>query len=175
MAAAWGIVQHHRGRLEIRSQEGRGTEVQITFPAVDPEATAARSLPVRENLPQGCETILLIDEEEVFRSVAAEFLELLGYEVLVAASGTEGLGIARQYPGEIHGALLDPHISPPGAALVFPKLVDARPRIKILLCGSYEQDRLTRNLLGAGASGFLRKPFGVEVLGFEIRRILDGS
>ncbi len=175
MAAVWGIVQHHSGHLSIRSREGSGTEIQISFPAVDPEVTASRPLPDRENLPRGNETLLLIDEEEVFRSVAAEVLELLGYEVLVAASGPEGLRIARQYPGDIHGSLLDPHISPPGANLVFPQLVDAQPRIKILLCSAYEQDRLTRNLLGAGASGFLRKPFGMEVLSLEIRRILDQS
>lgn len=173
MAAAWGVVQHHGGRLEVRSREGEGTQVRIELPALDREDSPAPAHLEREKLPRGKETLLLIDEEEVFRTVAQELLELLGYKVLVAASGAEALRIARLYPEEIHGALLDPHISPPGAALVFPQLVEARPQIRILLCGAHEQDHLTRTLLGAGASGFLRKPFGVEILGLEVRRILD--
>ncbi|MCB1035103.1 MAG: response regulator, partial [Acidobacteria bacterium] len=147
MAAVWGIVQNHDGRLSVKSEVDRGTVVEVLLPALEPEAAAAAPARDRGNLPRGSETILLIDEEEVFRSVAEELLVLLGYRVLVASSGGEGLRLARRHPGEVHAALLDPHISPPGAALVYPQLVAARPRIRVLLCGADEQDRLTRTLL----------------------------
>jgi nitrogen-specific signal transduction histidine kinase len=174
MAAVWGIVQHHSGHIDVLSQPGRGTRVRVFIPALDLELRGAPSISGGSTAPKGNETILLVDEEEVFISVTREFLELLGYRVLTAASGHKAVDVARSYAGSIHLAVLAMNLSQLGSRETFYELVDARPELKIILCSSGERDQLAASLLTAGASAFLRKPFGLDLLGHEIRNALAG-
>ncbi len=173
MAAAWGIVQSHNGTIEVRSEEGRGTTVEVHLPAVEPQVSSNSPIRQKREVPRGTETVLLIDEEEIFRSVARELLEYLGYKVLEAAGGEEAEALVRSYQGEIPITLLDVNMAPPGSRETFAKLVDARPEIKILLCSGHHEEHLARTLLESGAVALLRKPFGMEVLALEVRRALD--
>lgn len=174
MAAVWGIVQHHSGYIEVLSQPERGTRVRVFIPALDLELRGAPAPGTGTTAPKGTETILLVDEEEVFISVTREFLELLGYRVLTAASGPKAVEVARNYAGAIHLAVLAMNLSQLGSRDTFYELVDARPELKIILCSSGERDQLAASLLTAGASTFLRKPFGLDLLGHEIRNALAG-
>jgi CheY-like chemotaxis protein len=172
MAAVWGIVQHHEGHIEIHSEEGKGTRVEVFLPAVDPEFRLRPEAPARGTAPGGSETVLVVDGEEVFRSVTHEYLELLGYRVLEARSGGEAARIATEHPGEIHLALLDVDMAAPTSHHIYAQMVEARPQIRVLLSSAGELDENANALLEAGASGCLRKPFGLDVLGLEIRRVL---
>ncbi|MCH9652039.1 MAG: response regulator [Deltaproteobacteria bacterium] len=173
LAAVWGITQSHNGAIEVRSTEGQGTAVEVHLPAMEPPLASASKLPEKRALPRGKETVLLVDEEEVFRNVAKELLEFLGYRVLEAVNGTEAKRLAQDYPGKIPLALLDVNMAAPGSRQTFTNLVEARPEIQILLCSGHHQDHLAKTLLQAGATALLCKPFGLEVLAFEVRRALD--
>jgi CheY-like chemotaxis protein len=172
MAAVWGIVQHHEGHIALESEEGRGTRVEVYLPAVDPDLRIRPEAPARGTAPGGDETILVVDSEEMFRSVTREYLELLGYRVLDARTGEEAVGLATEHRGDVHLALLDVDVQSPDSRHTYAELVAARPEIRILLCSSGELDDTVSALLEAGAGGCLRKPFGLDVLGLEIRRAL---
>jgi len=174
MAAVWGIVQHHGGRIEIESDVGKGTAIRVFLPALDPQ-TGGRA-PTRSVLaaPRGNETILVADEENVTLSISRELLELLGYRVLTAHGGHEAVAASHAYGGEIHLILMDMNLSDPSSREVFPRLVEARPEVKVILWSGRDEDSSTELLMKAGASSFLHKPFGLEVLALEVRRVLDG-
>lgn len=174
MAAVWGIVKHHSGHIEVRSKEGRGTQIRVYLPALDMELRGAPSPASAVSAPRGSETVLLVDEEEVFISVTREFLELLGYRVLTADGGQQAVELAREHAGPIHLAVLDLNMARMESREAFHQLIDARPEIKVVLCSSGERDQLADALLAAGASALLRKPFGLDLLGHEIRHALDG-
>lgn len=173
LAAVWGITQSHNGAIEVRSTEGQGTAVEVHLPAMEPPLASPSKLPEKRALPRGRETVLLVDEEEVFRNVAKELLEFLGYRVLEAVNGIEAQHLAQSYPGKIPLALLDVNMAAPGSRQTFSNLVEARPDIQILLCSGHHQDHIAKTLLQAGATALLCKPFGLEVLAFEVRRALD--
>ncbi|MCB1056912.1 MAG: response regulator, partial [Acidobacteria bacterium] len=173
LAAVWGIVKHHGGHVEVTSREGRGTEVRVYLPAVDLELRGSPPPRLGTTAPKGSETILLIDEGEVFLSVTREFLELLGYRVLSATGGREAVALAERLDRPIHLAVLDMNMSAPGSRETFFELIDARPELKVILSSSGEKDALAGALLAAGASAFLRKPFGLDLLGHQVRRALD--
>ena len=171
MAAVWGIVQHHGGHIDISSHPGEGTRIQVFVPAIDSEVRIAAKK-VRSPAPRGTETVLVVDEEEVFVSVTQEYLEMLGYRVLLASTGAQALELARSHRGPIHLVLLDTNLTSMNPATAHAELIDACPDVKVILCSS-DPDQTATALLEAGASAFLRKPFGLDILGLEIRRALD--
>ncbi|MEM9291960.1 MAG: response regulator [Acidobacteriota bacterium] len=174
MSAVWGTVKHHSGQIEVSSQPGSGTIVKVYLPAIDSEVRRRPRSSGLGSAPRGSETVLLIDEEDVFLSVARELLEFLGYRVLLAHTGAEAVAIAREHRGTLHLVLMEISSSLAEPVKTYADLVDARPDLRFILCSSSERGALAERLLEAGASSFLRKPFGLEVLGLEIRRVLDG-
>jgi PAS domain S-box-containing protein len=173
MAAVWGIVEHHGGLIHLDSVLGQGTTAQVYLPALDPEIRARPAVRGAYDLPRGTETVLIVDEEEVTRTVAAEFLEILGYRVLKAENGRQAVDLATSHPGPLHLTLLDLNLTQPAARWTLPALVAARPEIKILTSSGQQDEVLPADLALAGVTQTLQKPFGIEVLAFEVRQALD--
>jgi CheY-like chemotaxis protein len=173
LAAAYGIVKNHRGFIGVESTPGRGTCFSIYFPAS--AATPQAPVPVTESYPTGTETILLVDDDESVVSVTQSILEKLHYTVVVARHGVEAVEIARTYAGELHLALLDMGMPQAGGAEAFPFLRATRPEMRILISSGYEMNEVVQELLAAGASAFLQKPYRVSTLAQQVRAVLDAK
>jgi signal transduction histidine kinase/ActR/RegA family two-component response regulator len=89
LAMVYGIVQRHDGKIEIDSEEGRGTCIRLCFPISATKAvTPVVSQPVSKFQPL---RILCIDDEPVLREMLEQVLQVNGHEVAVAADGKEGV------------------------------------------------------------------------------------
>jgi CheY-like chemotaxis protein len=89
LSVNYGIIQRHGGDLTIDSEEGRGTTVAFRLPAATP--ALRRAAAVMQEVPASPLRVLLIDDDDVVRSVVGEMLAEDGHEVLQAAGGPEGL------------------------------------------------------------------------------------
>jgi two-component system, cell cycle sensor histidine kinase and response regulator CckA len=93
MSMAYGLVKQHRGYLHLYSEVGQGTTAKVYFPAVrgrggpDLEGDAAAD----EHLPGGTETILLVEDDPTMRLAAQQVLTKVGYRVVTAVDGQQGL------------------------------------------------------------------------------------
>ena len=125
-------------------------------------------------IPTVTETILVIDDEEIVVRVTKDILEAQGYKVLTAHSGAEAIDLARAFQGEIHLAILDISMPILDGAATYPLLKQARPDLKVLLCSGCDINAVSQSLFDAGVSAFLQKPFRIDVLNREVRRLLDG-
>lgn len=171
LAAVYGIIKNHGGYIHAESAPNEGTTFTVYLPAAEGEVSHPQA-PKRKRIT-GTETILIVDDEEIFVKVIREVVEGLGFTMLTAGNGAEAIDIAKSHPGEIHLILLDmgmPVMSGPEA---FSQLVRARPGIKVIICSGYGLDKASRALLDAGAFSFLQKPFMPRDLIAEIRRALD--
>ena len=171
LAAVYGIVKNHGGQIWIKSQEGKGAKVTVFLPAEmgeEEEPPAPESL-----LPQGTETIMVIDDEQHVLDTVPKMLRTLGYKVLTAQDGKQAVEIARDYDGEIHLALLDIEMPVMDGPEAYPLLMAARPSLRVMVCSGYGLDTGTQNMLDAGASAFLQKPFTLAALAAELRKALD--
>jgi PAS domain S-box-containing protein len=174
LAAVYGIVANHGGQVTIRSAPGQGTVVSITLPVCAAEsAEAAEEQRPRDGALSGSETVLLIDDEETVVNVGCRMLERLGYSVVVARTGSEGVELAQAHPGAIDLALLDMGMPVMGGREAYPLLIKARPKMKVLICSGYELDTAAQEVLDAGAQGFIHKPFRFSELAAALRAILD--
>jgi PAS domain S-box-containing protein len=171
MAAVYGIIKSHEGWISIESELTVGTAISIYLPAVKVQAEAEIKSGVE--LPKREGTILVIEDEEVVLDIFREMLERLGYRILFAQSGTEALNIAKTHDGDIDLAILDVILPDMGGKAIYPRLMEARPNLKVLVCSGYSIDGLGQEIIDAGAQSFLQKPFSLEALAEKLNEVLN--
>jgi len=173
LAATYGIVMHHGGRVTVESAEGRGTTFVVYLPATAAHA-ATQPMSMQDRLVRaGGITVLLVDDEVAILSATRRLLERQGYSVLTAETGAEALQIAQNAAGPIHVVLLDLRMPGMSGSEVFDPLAAARPEARIVICSGYELDAQAQALLDRGAAGFVRKPFRLDEVEAAIAQSLE--
>ncbi len=175
LATVYSIVHQAGGFTEVASEPGEGTTFRVFFARTQESSVEARRRSgVRRQAPaRGTETILLVEDEELVRRLAAEVLRGRGYTVLAAASGLEAIALAEANAGAIRLVVTDvvmPGMSGPEMAghlatrgLGFPVLY---------MSGYAESD--SGALLPDGAP-LLQKPFSPDALAHRVRAFLDAA
>jgi len=120
----------------------------------------------------GSETVLLVDDEEIVVGVGKQMLERLGFSVLTAKNGQEALDIYLDNRDAVDLVLLDMIMPGLEAADVYDKLAAINPDIKVVLSSGYSLDQKAREILDRGCSGFIQKPFNMQVLQEKIGEVL---
>ena len=119
------------------------------------------------------ETVLLVDDEEIVVGVGKQMLERLGFSVLTAKNGQEALDIYMDNREAVDLVLLDMIMPGMEAGDAYDKLADINPAIKVLLSSGYGLDQKAMGILDRGCSGFIQKPFNMQVLQEKIGEILS--
>ncbi len=174
LAAVLGIVRGHKGGIKVYSEPGRGTTFKVLFPAV---AAAAVRSGARAGLTDGWQaggTVLVVDDEEAIRKLAVRMFQAMGFEVLTAADGREGVEVFRRHADRVRLVLLDmtmPHMSGEEA---FREMRRVRADMKAVLTSGYNEQTATSQFAGKGLAGFIQKPFGYDALVRVVRAVLQG-
>ena len=122
---------------------------------------------------KGTETILLVDDEDMIIDVGREILKALGYKVLVARSGKEGIEICKKNKDKIDLVILDMIMPEIDGGEAYDRMKKIKPDIKVLLSSGYSIDGQATEILKRGCNGFIQKPFNIKKLSRELRKILD--
>lgn len=123
--------------------------------------------------PHEPETILVVEDDEMVCRATTAVLRRLGYDVLVAANGTDALALCAQHTGKIDLLLTDvvmPHMS--GHRLA-ERLGKIRPQIKVLLASGYTDLSIVREGSLDVPVSFVAKPISPAVLSKKVREVLD--
>jgi len=159
LAAVYGIVKDHRGLIQVDSAPGQGTAFNIYLPLEESALLPSESKP---SLPTrlGGGSVLVIEDEEVVRSTASMLLQNLGYDVILAADGLEGIRCFQANRARIRLVLLDmvmPGISGKETAQ---RLATIDPSVPIIITSGFSMELCASELLNEGIHGFLHKPYG---------------
>ena len=165
------VVSNHSGYINLYSEPGKGTRINVYLPytgGVAPE-TAAEPEDLR-----GSGTVLVIDDEAHVRELCKDMLEPLGYTVLLAPGGEEGVGMFRVHRDGISLVLLDIIMPKMGGSEVFQALKMIRSDVKVLLCSGYSHSGFAgiETLLKNGALGLVQKPFSLQAMAGAVKRAL---
>ena len=173
LSTVYGIVKQSGGFIWVYSEVDHGTTFKIYLPrenAAQPsrEERASGALPAG-----GTETILVVEDEEMVRSLACRSLRSLGYTVLEAQQGNQALRVILERPQPIHLVVSDVVMPEMGGRELGQRMSLIEPRLPILYMSGYTgEDVVRRGLLEAG-SPFLQKPFSADALGRKVREMLD--
>ncbi len=170
LSAVLGIVRGHKGAIKVYSELGRGTTLKLLFPAADVQVQKEK---VRaEPILQRRGTVLVVDDEEVVRGVAARILGGYGFDVILASDGREGVARFRERHAEISVVLMDLTMPAMDGVDAFREIRSLDDSVPVLLMSGYnEQDAVTR-FSGKGLAGFVQKPFTVEMLRERLLSVL---
>jgi CheY-like chemotaxis protein len=175
LSTVYGIITQSGGHLSVYSEPGAGTTFKIYLPRTEETAQSPELSAATPELPQGWETILLVEDDEMVRTLARELLSISGYTVLEARDGTEAMWIAERHDGPIHLLLTDvvmPQMSGPEVAK---GLAFMRPQTKVLFMSGYTSKATSHHAVGDLGEAFLQKPFTLDTLALKVRQVLDSE
>lgn len=179
LATAYGIVQQHRGWMEVQSKLGAGTTFHIGLPAaqaasVNPAPATSSAAPLQ--LLHGTETILLVEDEASVRRLVRNVLERHGYQVYEADSGKSALKIWQDRKRSIDLLMTD-MVMPDGITglMLAEQLRQERPKLKIIFSSGYSADMGAQNFSFPPDSIYLQKPFNPQILLQTLRNYLTGA
>ncbi|VTR98969.1 hybrid sensor histidine kinase/response regulator [Tuwongella immobilis] len=173
LAAVLGIVRGHRGAIKVYSELNRGTTFKVLFPASQ-QPEQIDEYPNQDlELWGGSGTILLVDDEESIRALVQQMLTLMGFDVLVAADGLKAVEQFRAHADSIRLVLLDMTMPRMDGEETFRELRRIRPNVRAILSSGYNEQTATSRFAGKGLAGFIQKPYTLEQLTSEIRRVME--
>jgi CheY-like chemotaxis protein len=117
--------------------------------------------------------VLIVDDEEMVRQVAAAMLKELGVGTMEATGGEEALRILRAQGQGIDLVLLDHNMPLMDGVAAFREMKKVRPDIKILLASGYSEKEVSERFSGLGPNGFIQKPYNLQGLSAALRRSLQ--
>lgn len=173
LSTVYGIVRQSGGFVSVDRAPGAGARFTIHLP-VHTGPVEVRTEPTRSparNWGQG--TILLVEDEEMVRSVAERALSREGYTVRAASGGDEALALLEE-DGEIDAVVSD--VAMPG--MDGPQTVRAirerLPDVPVLFMSGYAEEQ-ARKRIDMEDAAFLPKPFSVAQLTDAVGRLLSGT
>jgi PAS domain S-box-containing protein len=176
LSTVYGIVKQSHGFIWVDSEPGQGTKFRLFFPRIDQPAISVKSEPVErtfEAMPQGTETILVVEDEDQIRRAAVEVLTVLGYQVFEAANGAQALQMSTYFVQPIHLLLTDVIMPKMNGQELAEQLRELHPETSVLFMSGYTGDIINREGILEEDMNFLGKPFTPLMLAVKIREVLD--
>ena len=118
-------------------------------------------------------TILVVEDDEASREFLSEVIDSLGYKLITAKNGREGIDHFKKYGADL--ILLDIRLPDINGLKVLEFLKDHSPEIPVIAQTAFAMQQEKEEFLSGGFDGYISKPVKPEALARSIRKFLDGE
>jgi len=175
LSTVYGIVKQGGGYIFAQSEPGCGTTFRIYLPRVADPADSPRVDKHAQTAAGGSETVLLVEDEESVRELVRETLKTRGYRVIEASDGIAAMRVSEEYQGNIEILITDVVMPGMSGRELAKRVAAARPNIRVLYLSGYTEDAIIHEGALEPGTGFLQKPFTLQVLARKVREVLQGE
>ncbi len=171
LAIVWGIIKDLNGYIDVKSFDGTGTTFTMYFPVSREVLVRAKPRVSLDSLRGNGESILVIDDVEEQRVIAAGMLTTLGYTVACASSGEEAIEYIKDNPVDllILDMIMDPGID---GLDTYKRIIEIRPGQKAIIASGFSDTDRTRQTQKLGAGSYIKKPYTLEKIGMAVKEEL---
>jgi two-component system cell cycle sensor histidine kinase/response regulator CckA len=173
LATTHGVVKQSGGSIEVYSEVGIGTTFKIYLPRVEDKASKLVRDDKSTERVGGTETVLVVEDEEILRSLCVRILDSFGYRVFQAGTGDEAIALATGYGERIDLLLTDVVMPGMSGAELAMQLVLHHPEAKVLFTSGYTENAITRHGVLDEGVNFINKPYAPSALAKKVREVLD--
>ena len=171
LSMVYGIVKQSGGEIEVSSELGVGTTFRILLPrSVGELEEVTTGTAVPPSAPR--KTVLLVDDEELVRALAREFLVREGYRVLEASCATQALAVEEGFAESIDVLVTDFIMPGASGADLAASMAERRPETRVLYMSGYPGEVMANRGVLKEGSQVLQKPFTAEALAERVRELL---
>jgi signal transduction histidine kinase/DNA-binding response OmpR family regulator len=176
LSTVYGIVNQSGGRIWVYSEPGKGTSFKIYLPEIQESVQEWEAIITPDEATGGSETILVVEDDHIVRTLVTETLTSFGYRVLQADCAENADRIIAAHHGDVEMLLTDVVI--PGGESgpqMAHRLTDKMPNLKVLFMSGYTDDAIVHHGVLDPGVAFIQKPFIPMDLARKVRMTLDDS
>ncbi len=180
LAISSDIVQKHGGRIECKSEPGKGTTFLVILPRTSGEIQCepAISLPVQAPAAssKGTESVLVVDDDPLVRAVLVGLLSRAGYKVFAAKDGIDAIDWIKKPGNTADLVLLDMSMPRLSGLDTLDQIRSISPKMPVVLCSgslTFKQMVNEKHNPSTLPDACISKPFEIPELTRTVREVLD--
>jgi len=173
MSMAYGLVKQHRGYLHLYSEVGQGTTVKVYFPAVRARGVPEAAAEADEPLPGGTETILLVEDDQTMRLAAQQLLSKVGYRVVTAVDGQNGLDAYRAHRAALNLVITDVVMPKLSGFDLYQAIRGESRGVRVLFMSGFPAPNFRKTVGQDPRVAFVTKPWTASELLAQVRQLLE--
>jgi two-component system, cell cycle sensor histidine kinase and response regulator CckA len=175
LAQVYGIIQQHKGFIDVASQPGRGTTFNIYLPALTQISEEVKPDESLAGFDGDGVAVLLVEDDHATREALHQLLSAQNFWVLPAANGLEAFKIYNQAGHHISLVISDVVMPEMGGMSLYRSLQRQNPQVKMLFITGHPVELETEAILEKGKIHWLQKPFSVQEFNRSVQILLAGS
>lgn len=170
LAAVHGIIRAHKGAIKVFSKKGEGTTIKLLFPVL--KSLQEQKL-IKSNIQTKGKTILIIDDAEDICTIVNNILQRVGFRVISAPDGLQGLKLFREYTEDISLVILDMTMPVMDGKKTFQELKLIKSDIPVIVTSGYNEEQAIKTMGVSNIAGFIQKPYKSNNLVKLIKKVID--
>ena len=173
LSIIYGIVKQHNGSAHIKSELGKGTTISIYLPTIEEVHICREKRHNAKHSVEGAETILVTEDDEIVKTFLVKILERVGYNVITAKDGEDGVSRFKEHADDISLVLTDVVMPKKNGKEIIEEIKKIKPEMKVIFISGYTKDIIHQKGIIEKDTAFITKPFQKADLLQRVREVLD--